>query len=44
MEQKEETQKTPSVDWRESWGPAFQRVLLSIAAVDKFERGPQPKA
>ena len=43
MDQKEETPKPPAIDWRESWGPAFQRVLLSIAAVDKFERGTQPK-
>jgi hypothetical protein len=44
MEQKKENPNPPAIDWRESWGPAFQRVLLSIASVEKFERGPQPKA
>jgi len=43
MDQNEETPKPPAIDWRESWGPAFQRVLLSIAAVDRFERGTQPE-
>lgn len=38
MEEKKETK--PQVDWRESWGPAFQRVLLSIAAIDKFADAP----
>jgi hypothetical protein len=37
MDQK--TQKTKPIGWRESWAPAFDRLLVSIAALDKLTRG-----
>jgi len=43
MDDQKQTPAPQAVDWRESWGPAFQRVLLSIEAVDKFERGTDVK-
>ncbi|HEY0417505.1 MAG TPA: hypothetical protein VGC78_14070 [Gaiellaceae bacterium] len=43
MDQNQENTQRPTIDWRESWGPAFQRVLLTIAAVDKFERSDPTK-
>jgi hypothetical protein len=43
MDEQKETPSGQAIDWRESWGPAFQRVLLSIRAVDRFERGADVK-
>jgi hypothetical protein len=33
----------PRIEWQEAWGPAFQRVLLSIGAVDKFMKASPQK-
>lgn len=30
----------PVVDWKEAWRPAFDRLLVSIDAVDRITREP----